>query len=282
MVEAFGRGLEVRIEEVALRSSELERSAIVVAAGADTPALLPGLPIEREDRWLFYSDPIAERLLEPLVVSPERRFAAKQLGNGRVLASDLGARGDEAGREQWRANIRAGIEELLPMLTYVSLPLLVHGEYDVTPDHQPMLGQVEEGVYVAAGFSGHGFMIAPAVARILADAILDGDARRGARRSRRGAFRRRPARARAAAGLVGRRSRRARPRPARRRGSGRRRSRSYSRARLPSNASRWAAITSSQSQPGASSSRVRSTSSRRAPSSRAAESARSIASFACS
>ena len=27
---------------------------------------------------------------------------------------------------------------------------------------------------MAAGFSGHGFMIAPAVARILADAILDG------------------------------------------------------------------------------------------------------------
>ena len=60
------------------------------------------------------------------------------------------------------------------MLTYVSFRLLVRGEYDVTPDHQPLLGEVEKGVYVAAGFSGHGFMIAPAVARILADAILDG------------------------------------------------------------------------------------------------------------
>ena len=56
--------------------------------------------------------------------------------------------------------------------------LLAYGpqprEYDVTPDHQPILGQVSDRVYVAAGFSGHGFMIAPAVARILADAILDG------------------------------------------------------------------------------------------------------------
>ena len=128
----------------------------------------------REDRYLFYSEPIGERLLEPLVVSPARQFAAKQLGNGRVLASDLGARGDESGAEEWRANIRAGIDELLPILTYVSLPLLVHGEYDVTPDHQPILGRVGENLYVAAGFSGHGFMIAPAVARILADAILDG------------------------------------------------------------------------------------------------------------
>ena len=91
-----------------------------------------------------------------------------------MLASDLGARGDDAQREQWRANVRAQIEDLLPRLTFVSFTLLVRGEYDVTPDHQPILGQVGDGVYVAAGFSGHGFMIAPAVARILADAILDG------------------------------------------------------------------------------------------------------------
>ena len=173
VVEAFGAGLDVRLQDVRALS-ELDAGAIVVAAGADTTALLPGLPIEREDRWLFYSAPISERLLEPLVVSPERGFAAKQLGNGRVLASDLRARGDEAESGGWRANVRAGIEELLPVLTYVSFPLLVRGEYDVTPDHQPLLGEVDERVYVAAGFSGHGFMIAPAVARILADAILDG------------------------------------------------------------------------------------------------------------
>jgi sarcosine oxidase subunit beta len=154
--------------------SELPAKTVVVAAGADSPRLVPQLPIVREDRYLFYSDQIKERLLEPLVVSAGRHFATKQLGNGRVLASDLAARGDEAGATAWRANIRAGIEELLPQLTYVSFPLLVHGSYDVTPDHQPILGLVEENVYAAAGFSGHGFMIAPAVGRILADAILEG------------------------------------------------------------------------------------------------------------
>jgi sarcosine oxidase, subunit beta len=130
------------------------------------------LPIEREDRFLFFSEPVRERLLEPLVVSAERGFAAKQLGDGRVLASDLGARGDESQRETWRANVRSGIDELLPALAYVSFPMLVRGEYDVTPDHQPILGRVGDRLYVAAGFSGHGFMIAPAVARIVADAAM--------------------------------------------------------------------------------------------------------------
>jgi sarcosine oxidase subunit beta len=172
VVEAFARGLDVRVQEVQ-SIDDLQADAVVVATGADAPTLVPGLPIEREDRYLFYSEPLRERLLEPLVVSAERRFAAKQLGDGRVLASDLAARGDDAQRERWRANVGAAIEELLPRLAYVSFPLLVRGEYDVTPDHQPILGQVADGVYVAAGFSGHGFMIAPAVARILADAILD-------------------------------------------------------------------------------------------------------------
>jgi len=46
--------------------------------------------------------------------------------------------------------------------------------YDVTPDHQPVLGPVgdREGLFVACGFSGHGFMISPAVARIVVDAIV--------------------------------------------------------------------------------------------------------------
>ena len=173
VVEAFAKGLDIRIEEV--RSLKgLPADTVVVAAGVDAPILVPGLPIAREDRYLFYSEPIGDRILDPLVVSAGRRFAAKQLENGRVLASDLAARGDESGAAAWRTNIRAGIDELLPRLTYVSFPLLVRGTYDVTPDHQPILGQVEENLYVAAGFSGHGFMIAPAVGRILADAILDG------------------------------------------------------------------------------------------------------------
>jgi len=69
--------------------------------------------------------------------------------------------------------VRAGVEALLPALEFVSFPTVARGEYDVTPDHQPLLGRVDERVYVAAGFSGHGFMIAPAVARMLADEILE-------------------------------------------------------------------------------------------------------------
>jgi sarcosine oxidase subunit beta len=185
VLAALARGLDVRIEEVrgiATRGSGWEAgsvfaSAVVVAAGLGTADLLRGLgivlPITPEERYLFLSERIAERLVEPLVVSIGREFAAKQLADGRVLTSDLSARGDESGRERWRVNIRREIERLLPRLAHVSFPTLVRGLYDVTPDHQPILGPMpgRSGLHVAAGFSGHGFMLAPAVARIVADAV---------------------------------------------------------------------------------------------------------------
>ena len=48
------------------------------------------------------------------------------------------------------------------------------GLYDMTPDAHPILGRVAESVYAACGFSGHGFMQAPAVGAAVADEILEG------------------------------------------------------------------------------------------------------------
>src|SRR3954471_5822901 len=185
VVEAFAREADVRLVDVQAveqtasgwRVDDIDADAVVVAAGTETRTLLTplgiDLPLVAEDRYLFLSDPIEERLLEPLVVAPELAFAAKQLADGRVLASDLAARGDpDERRAEWRSKIRSGIEQLLPRLEYVSFAQLVPGVYDVTPDHQPILGPVADGLFVTCGFSGHGFMIAPAVSRITADAVL--------------------------------------------------------------------------------------------------------------
>ncbi len=47
------------------------------------------------------------------------------------------------------------------------------GLYDMTPDAHPIIGRAGEGVYVACGFSGHGFMQAPAVGAAVAAELLD-------------------------------------------------------------------------------------------------------------
>jgi sarcosine oxidase, subunit beta len=53
--------------------------------------------------------------------------------------------------------------------------------YDVSPDWQPVIGQIAEGVFVDAGTSGHGFKLAPALGKEVADLVMgqNGDARLG-------------------------------------------------------------------------------------------------------
>ena len=45
----------------------------------------------------------------------------------------------------------------------------------MTPDWNPVISTTElNGLVVAAGFSGHGFKISPAVGRLVADIVVDG------------------------------------------------------------------------------------------------------------
>jgi sarcosine oxidase subunit beta len=62
-----------------------------------------------------------------------------------------------------------------PGLSEASLSSSYAGCYDVTPDYNPVIGPAPvEGLYLCAGFSGHGYKIAPAVGDLMADILLDG------------------------------------------------------------------------------------------------------------
>jgi sarcosine oxidase subunit beta len=154
--------------------SSTPHCVVVAAAGGSVPLLAPlgfELPIVSEARHLFRSDPLPGRVLDPLVVVIDRGIAAKQLADGRLLASDLHATGDSvAGRDGWRARILEHLATLLPGVE-VSLPNLVSGVYDLTPDAQPVIDELADGLWVAAGFSGHGFMIAPSTGQLVAGTL---------------------------------------------------------------------------------------------------------------
>lgn len=49
------------------------------------------------------------------------------------------------------------------------------GAYDTTPDYNPIISPAPvDGLFLAVGFSGHGFKMSPAVGRLVADLLLDG------------------------------------------------------------------------------------------------------------
>lgn len=77
----------------------------------------------------------------------------------------------------------AFIEETIGKLTH-RLPAMPNpgltgtyaGCYDTTPDYNPIMGPSGvDGLFLAVGFSGHGFKIAPAVGDFVADLLMEGD-----------------------------------------------------------------------------------------------------------
>jgi sarcosine oxidase subunit beta len=66
----------------------------------------------------------------------------------------------------------------LPRLADAGIAHAWAGLYEMTPDGMPIIGPARavEGIFMIAGFSGHGFQHSPAAGRILAEIILNGSA----------------------------------------------------------------------------------------------------------
>ena len=150
---------------------------VVLAAGTESPSLAScagvRLPITVERRRLAYTEPRGESLMHPLVVALERSFAGKQLQNGVFYLGWLDETPDSDDLSFIEQALTAGAG-LLPVLEELQVRRVITGYYDSTPDHRPILGAIGglDGLYMATGFSGHGFMLAPAVGEIMAQLIV--------------------------------------------------------------------------------------------------------------
>jgi sarcosine oxidase subunit beta len=131
------------------------------------------LPITVERRRLAYTEPHGESLMHPLVVARERSFAGKQLRNGVFYLGWLDETPDSDDLSFIEQALTAGAG-LLPVLEELQVRRVITGYYDSTPDHRPILGAIGglDGLYMATGFSGHGFMLAPAVGEIMAQLVV--------------------------------------------------------------------------------------------------------------
>jgi glycine/D-amino acid oxidase-like deaminating enzyme len=71
------------------------------------------------------------------------------------------------------AAMRKGLKHRLPSLGDIPFEEAWAGMIDVTPDVVPVMDQIEShpGLFVATGFSGHGFGIGPGAGRVMADMV---------------------------------------------------------------------------------------------------------------
>lgn len=158
----------------------IEANKILVAAARGTVDLLKSIGVELPIRNLAKHALVTEvfkPVIKPLIIDWSSSSYIVQLIHGNIyIGADIPEKYDEpaASRYLFLEKAASVWVKYFPWLSEVYVLRYWTGYYDMTPDHHPIIGPLDEdeNILVAAGFSGHGFMMAPAVAEALAFYIL--------------------------------------------------------------------------------------------------------------
>ena len=149
---------------------------IVCAAGAWSPdvarlvgASLPNRPQRHE---ILSTEPL-KPFLKPMVTVSETGLYVSQSLRGELVggismpAEDDGGQVRLGSRLAFTTTMARALVELMPILGHIKVVRQWAGPYDVSPDGDPIVGELPDvpGFHVMCGFRGHGFMMAPVVAR---------------------------------------------------------------------------------------------------------------------
>jgi sarcosine oxidase subunit beta len=176
-----------RVQAVVTDEGEIATETIVIAAGAWSGQVgemvgvnIPIVPVRRQ---IAVTTPI--RALPPdfpfvlffgqsLYFHPE---SGQSILTGKSNSSEPVGFNTEVDPKWTETHLFEAMHRF-PLLEQAGLLSEWAGLYEVTPDEQAILGRLPgvEGVIIAAGFSGHGFMHGPVVGKLMTEEILEGRA----------------------------------------------------------------------------------------------------------
>ena len=170
-----------RIRAVATSLGRVECDTVICAAGAWSRALgaLAGIELDVTPlrRQVLVTEPVADlppRL--PMTIDFANGFYFHREGTALLMGVNFD---EQPGfkldyDEGWLPELAAAIERRAPSLASLGVQTTWAGLYEVTPDHNALIGEAAGAsrFLYATGFSGHGFLQAPAVGEIVRDLVL--------------------------------------------------------------------------------------------------------------
>jgi sarcosine oxidase, subunit beta len=164
-----------QVRRVRWEAGGVQTPAVVCAAGVwsrDVGAMVGAhLPVTPERRRIAYTGPLEdlpERI--PMTIDFETGFYFHGEGPGLLFGTnDVCETQDE-----WLERAVPVLERRAPMLLEAPIAGGWSGLYEMTPDHNALIGEAQapSRFLYATGFSGHGFQQAPAVGEIVRDLYL--------------------------------------------------------------------------------------------------------------
>jgi len=172
-----------RVTGVSTRDVDIDAPIVVNAAGVWARDLAAtcgiDLPIEPQPRHVVTTSGFPGRPeRRTLVIDTATMFYFHREGAGVLIGmprlADAIATFETVVDDRWIAEeLLPQAIRLLPALEDAGLARSWVGLYEMTPDHHAILGPVDglDGLYLANGFSGHGFQHAPIVGKVIAELI---------------------------------------------------------------------------------------------------------------
>lgn len=178
-VETAGR----RIAGVVTSRGRIAAPKLVVCAGAWSPEItrmvgvdLPSRPHRHE---ICSTEPL-KPFLRPLVGDLADGLYFSQSMRGEIVGGIANAQVppgiDQGSSLRFLGLYASALVRAMPILGSVKILRQWAGCYDVTPDGNPLIGDVDDvdGLYLMSGFVGHGFMMAPVMGELFATWLLEG------------------------------------------------------------------------------------------------------------
>ncbi|WP_199255530.1 NAD(P)/FAD-dependent oxidoreductase [Mycolicibacterium mengxianglii] len=133
--------------------------------------LKPPVDVADVDRLPVFSDLVSLQYVRP-DIGGEILFGNSDLDT--IETADPDAYSNRADSDFLAGTVEK-LSHRFPGLADGAVASTYAGCYDVTPDFNPVMSRTPiAGLVLAVGFSGHGFKIAPAVGRLVADLVIDG------------------------------------------------------------------------------------------------------------
>ncbi len=154
---------------------DVRAQTVIVAAGLDTPGLLKPLGFDIDIRpWMIhyaYTTPALVGYHLPTTIDLDLGLTVKRDGYGLSLGIlDEASTPDSTAQDMLEAFFAAASVRA-PILTEVGILRTISAAADLSVDGHPYAGSVEDGLWVLAGFGGHGTMHGPVLAEWLVDGI---------------------------------------------------------------------------------------------------------------
>ena len=136
------------------------------------------IPVYSENHEILATEPV-EKMQGPMVMSFSKNLYCQQVPHGAFIMGrsnpDAKPSHDISSSWQFLDEMSKTICDIMPKIGKLNIVRQWGGSYNVSPDHQPIISKAIEvsNFYMACGFSGHGFMLAPMTGLLISELILD-------------------------------------------------------------------------------------------------------------